>query len=669
MNDYEQITRTILGNIPSALAIAFYVAAYAACGLAALVFIRRFLQYRRAAPSSPDRTIGSTLPARVGEVIRYLTFHQELLRDRRAGIAHLLVFYGFFILFIGTCLVFLEHDTPLHFFYGRFYLISSLIVDLGGLVFIAGLLMFLGRRMGQRSGRILREWWVTSMVGLLLAIAVSGFLLEGARIAFEMPQFEKWSVVGYAVATAMQFAGVEGVRTLGLHRFFWATHAIFCVAFFALLPWKFFGHMVYGAVSWATRTNRPVSQLPVAPLETQPPGASHWKDLTWNDLVQTDACTTCGRCNEVCPALAAGKPLRPREVVLGLRSAMDQKAVASGLEGPSREADLSFWIADDTVWSCTTCGACNDVCPVGIEVFNKIVDLRRGRVEAGHVPDAAEELFESSADRANPFGRPADQRLEWAAGINLPLANEEEPLDLLYWVGCAGAFDPDGQVVARSMIKILNRLGISYRILGKRECCTGDPARRMGEEGLFRDLAARNIDTFDRFSVQRVLTSCPHCFNTFKNEYPSLGATFQVEHHSEFLSRMITEGKLRLPEKTSQSITFHDPCYLGRGNGLTGPPREVLGAVSTENLEMEQHGRSSFCCGAGGGAMWLDIAGKTRVENLRAQQAAETGASTLATACPFCKSMLQAGQQSLESAGKSMQGKDLAEVIVEAKGW
>ena len=222
-------------------------------GLPLSFFVRRFLQYRRAAPSSPDGTIGSTLPARVGEVIRYLTFHQELLRDRRAGIDHLLVFYGFFILFIGTCLVFLEHDTPLHFFYGRFYFISSLIVDLGGLAFIAGLLMFLGRRMGQRSGRILREWWVTSMVWLLLAIGVSGFLLEGARIAFEMPQFEKWSVAGYAVAAAMQFAGVEGVHTLGLHRFFWTTHAIFCVVFFALLPWKFFGHMVYGAVSWATR--------------------------------------------------------------------------------------------------------------------------------------------------------------------------------------------------------------------------------------------------------------------------------------------------------------------------------------------------------------------------------------------------------------------------------
>ena len=678
MTDPEQITRVIMDNVPAWLAVAFYTAAFAACGFAGLVFIRRFLQYRQGRPAAPERP-AKTFGNVAGNLIGYLLFHKELLRDRAAGIAHLLVFYGFLILFIGTCLVFLEHDTPLHFFYGPFYLVSSLIIDLGGVAFIVGLGIFVVRRLSERSGRVLREWWIPAMIGLLLVIGATGFLLEGARIAHRMPAHEKWSAVGYTVASAMRLVGVHGESALWLHRVLWPTHAVFCVLFFALLPWRFFGHMVYGAASWAIRNRRPLTELPILPLE-QSPGAATWRELSWRDLLQTDACTTCGRCNDSCPASAAGKPLRPRDVVLGLRSAMGPVSVSTVGDVSLDPTHLSHWIADDVLWSCTTCGACNDACPVGIDVFHKIVDVRRGRVESGQIPKAAETLFESSAERFNPFGKPQSHRLEWAAGIDLPVAREEEAIELLYWVGCAGAFDPDGQSVARSMIKILQQLEIPFRVLGKSECCTGDPARRMGEEGLFRQLAAMNIETFRRHSVKRILTACPHCLNTFKNEYPfladALDASVVVEHHSEFLARMIRERRIVLPEATGKTVTFHDPCYLGRGNGQTEAPRAVIGAVSSENREMPRHGSSSFCCGAGGGAMWLDVAGKTRVENIRAREAADTGAETLVTACPFCKGMLQAGKQSLEQEGgvvgsSSTLGdvQDLAELIVAAQGW
>jgi Fe-S oxidoreductase len=252
----------------------------------------------------------------------------------------------------------------------------------------------------------------------------------------------------------------------------------------------------------------------------------------------------------------------------------------------------------------------------------------------------------------------------------VPVAREGEAIELLYWVGCAGSFDPDGQAVSRAMVKILNHLGVKYRVLGRRERCSGDPARRMGEEGLFQELARDNIARFGSHHVQNILTQCPHCFNTFKNEYPELGATFRVEHHSEFLARMLHDGRLKLPRGGSdQSITFHDPCYLGRVNGQTQAPRVVLNVLpSTLLVEMPRSGENSFCCGAGGGSMWLDTKGAERVENLRAKEAAATGAATIATGCPFCKSMLKAGVQSLDPQAAVPQVRDLAELVIEAEG-
>ena len=255
--------------------------------------------------------------------------------------------------------------------------------------------------------------------------------------------------------------------------------------------------------------------------------------------------------------------------------------------------------------------------------------------------------------------------MDWAQGLGPKVARDGEAIELLYWVGCAGSFDPDAQSVSRAMIAILDHLNIPYRILGRRERCTGDPARRMGEEGLFEERARENIQLLAGHSVKKVLTHCPHCYNTFKNEYPELGGAFEVEHHSQFLDRLIASGKLSVTEGGSQPLTFHDPCYLGRGNGETEAPRRVIDAVAGgERREMEHHGRESFCCGAGGGAMWLDIQGKERVENLRVKEAAETGARTLVTGCPFCKVMLESGQQSLED-DQRLQVKDLAELVAE----
>jgi Fe-S oxidoreductase/nitrate reductase gamma subunit len=664
MNSNEEITRQILGNVPDVLQGAFYVAVFLACGLTVGLFLRRWRRFRHRQRAGTGLWQQRSLLAGVREVISYLTFHQQLLRDRYAGLAHLLMFYGFVVLFIGTCLVFLEHDTPLHFFYGTFYLVASLLIDLGGVAFLVGVGMFLGRRLRAHQARLLRAWWVAVLAWLLLAIGVTGFLLEAARIAEQMPAFERWSIVGYTLAMGLRTLGMQGEVALEWHRVLWSTHAALCIAFFALLPWKFFGHMIYGAVSWGTRRAGLPGQLRLPVLTEQAPGAVRVQDFPWYDLLQADACTTCGRCNAVCPAHAAGKTLRPREVVLGLRAACDTATATA-------QSDVAFTdhVPEAMLWSCTTCGACNEVCPVGIDILAKIVEGRRGLVESGSVPGAAVDVFESTALQFNPYGKTARDRLTWASGLDVPVAQADEPIALLYWIGCAGSFDPDGQAVSRAMLKILQHLGIQYHVLGPQECCTGDPARRLGEEGLFQLLARQNIACLQRHAVRRVLTHCPHCFNTFKNEYPALGAQFTVEHHSQFLARLIRQGKLRLPGGHAGMVTFHDPCYLGRGNGETAAPREVLGALRQVQLqEMPRNRTQSFCCGAGGGAMWLDLPGQVRIETLRAAEAAATGATTVATGCPFCKTMLEAGKQALTTGTAGLVVKDLAELVVEAEG-
>jgi Fe-S oxidoreductase len=276
------------------------------------------------------------------------------------------------------------------------------------------------------------------------------------------------------------------------------------------------------------------------------------------------------------------------------------------------------------------------------------------------------------ADPGNPYGKPQRDRLQWAQGLNVPLAQPGEEIDLLYWIGCAGSFSPEGQSISRAMVKILEHLGVNFRVLGVRERCTGDPARRMGEEGLFRECAAENLRTLFSHKVRRVLTHCPHCFNSFRNEYAPLAwqdVTWTTQHHSEFLADQIGAGKLRVSARLRDSVTFHDPCYLGRGNGVVSEPPPVLAGLDLPHVEMPRHGVESFCCGAGGGAMWLDVRGHVRIEDQRYAEAAETGASVVGTGCPSCKTMLSAARQS--AAGERPNAPrilDLAELVVQAEG-
>jgi Fe-S oxidoreductase len=338
---------------------------------------------------------------------------------------------------------------------------------------------------------------------------------------------------------------------------------------------------------------------------------------------------------------------------------------------PDPLGHVPLHLPDEVLWSCTTCTACNHACPVGIDVYDKLVELRRGTVELGDVPPAAETVFESVKEQSNPFGKSHADRMQWARGLDVPVARDDEPIDVLYWVGCSGSFSPEGQAVARSMVKILNHLGVNYRVLGTSERCTGDPVRRMGEEGLFRQCAAHNVHEFQSHGVTRVITHCPHCFNTIRNEYPALAqrqVTWITQHHSEFLAEQMAAGTLQASEQSTETVTFHDPCYLARGNGVVSEPRDVLSSLQLPMIEMERHGRESFCCGAGGGSMWLDVRGTDRIENQRYAEAVATGAAIIGTGCPFCKTMLSAARQSSNAAESAPRVLDIAELVALAEG-
>ncbi len=641
--------REILWNVSSLTMGTVYLLSFVCIGWIVAWLFRRSLLWQRG-----RTTVGQlSWSAGIQRLADYLLTHRVIARDRYAGVMHRLIFWGFVILVISTTLVGIQHHGHIVFLTGNFYLVFSLFSDLGGVAFIAGIAMALWRRRevgGQQ--RLLSSAATTAMLWCLLVLAVTGFVVEAARIAVDFPEFEHWSPVGFVLARGLQLFGITGETARKLHAGVWVLHAGVVMVFLAIVPLSLLKHILVGSYSVMRPAGRPgVLAAPAVPLTH----AADFDAFRQVDLMQADACLTCGLCTTVCPAEAAGKPLSPRSVVLGLRSHLDRPDVA-----------LTEQVADDALWSCTTCNACDTICPVNIHIVQKIVTLRRGRVAVGEIPGTAAEALESAAQKFNPYGRANSARMEWASGLNLPVAQPDEPVELLYWVGCGGAFDPAGQAVARSMVQILNHLQISYRVLGCRERCTGDPARRLGEEGLWSELAATNQATIASHGVKTILANCPHCFNSFKNEYPSVGPMPRVMHHTQWLEEKLQDGSLKTKTDVREKVTFHDPCYLSRANDETAAPRAVLDRIyDGSRVEMAAHGKQSFCCGGGGGQLWLDVRGRTRVETIRAEQVEQTESQTVATGCPFCRLMLEAGRANLAEGQGKWRVRDLAELVAE----
>jgi Fe-S oxidoreductase len=400
-------------------------------------------------------------------------------------------------------------------------------------------------------------------------------------------------------------------------------------------------------------------------------GASEINHFTWKALLDLDACTECGRCSDVCPATLTQKALSPMKVILDLRrylSDVGPSFLKSKNNGSPESAKMvGSVISEEELWGCTTCRACQEACPVYIEHIPTIVDMRRHLVlEESRFPTEVTPTFKNLETNGNPWGISREDREKWAEGLRAPKMREVgEEVDYLYWVGCAGAYDARNQQVARAMIEILNTAGVSYAILGKEETCNGDPARRIGNEYLFQILAEQNIEILNGYRFKKILTTCPHCFNTLSNEYRQFGGNYQVVHHTELLEEVIKNGSLKLNKNSEHAVTFHDSCYLGRHNDIYEAPREVLNAIPGIKLkEMPRNRSKGFCCGAGGGRMWMEEM-HPKVNHRRVDEAANLKSEIVSTSCPFCATMIADGINETKSQEK-MENKDVALLVLEA---
>ena len=668
-----EVGREVFGNIPAPIVALFYVTVAVFLGLTVYLFAQRARNWER---GTAERRAG-LLKKRVNALREGLAM-KTLLQDPAAGVPHAALYYGFVVLFLGTVTVELDHLLPnnLKFLEGGFYQGFSFVLDLFAVVFLVGLTWLGIRRYGIKPWRLRsktkpEDAWI---LVTLAAIGVTGIAVEAARIA-EMgrPAFEQWSFLGYGFSYLVW--GAES----GTHQVLWVGHVASFLAFLVVLPTTKLRHMVTSPANmYLSPRERPVGAMREMPnlmeaedIETV--GASLVAEFTWKQLLDTDAGTVCGRCTSVCPANTTGKPLDPREIVLKLGEVAAASAVTPLSPPVGVDAEITVGsesvferITSEELWACTTCRACDEICPVNIEIVDKILDMRRYlSLMESDFPSELGKAYVSMENSSNVYGMDQSKRGDWTDELGFSVKVLGDPgveAEYLYWVGCAGSFDDRNRKVTISTARLLDRAGVDFAILGPRELCTGDPARRTGNEYVFQGLALQNIETLNELGVTKIITQCPHCFNTLGNEYPQFGGEYEVIHHSDLLMHLVDEGKLT-PRSNGQTITFHDPCYLGRHNDVFVAPRSVLNSVGT-TVEMPRNGTNSFCCGAGGGRMWMEEQTGQKVNIERTREAVETGADVVATGCPFCYVMMDDGVKEL-GVDERVEVKDLAMLLAE----
>jgi Fe-S oxidoreductase len=710
----RSVTRQVFEGLSSAGEALFYILA----ALATLVFVLgialRLRKYLRGRAEDRYGSLSGFLGRAADGVWAAAVNRGVVKRDAFAGVFHAMIMWGFIVLFIGTAILTVDTDiVPViapdaHFFWGPFYVVYSLVLDVLGAAMLVGLVAMAWRRLRShkpqldytrvdigsattdRRGFVVGDW---VFLGWLFALGVSGFLVEAVRIvAHDYPWFEVFSPVGMVLGRALGALGLTAATAATLHLGLWWGHAIAALGFVAYIPFAKAIHMLTDGANLALRSPLAGRRLPVLP--SVPPGPSiaarlaapaaddghvglrDLADFSWKQLLDLDACTKCGRCHVACPAVASGAPLSPRDLILDLRQQADASwaVLAPGAErrsdrtygsldgtdgsgdgrvppGRLEVGDLEIGprpvnsgglvagglIGADTLWSCTTCLACVEACPVGIEHVPTIVGMRRSLVDQGIVEPGLQTAFTSLAKQGNSFGQSGRARARWTEGLATPITDaRSEEVDWLWFVGDFASFDVRVQEATRLVARVFQAAGLDFGILYEGERNAGNDVRRAGEEGLFEMLVEHNVGQLGRARFRRIVTTDPHTLNTLRHEYPSFGATYEVWHYSQLLSALFRDGELVTRRPIERWVTYHDPCYLARYSEVTAAPREVLRAIGAWLVEMPRNRSNTFCCGAGGGRVWMDDSGlRERPSEQRIREAARLEKATdFVTACP-----------------------------------
>lgn len=636
----------------------------------------------------PDQITLDKVPSRVATAVETLFTQGNILRNRtfssvfHTGIAYAFIFY-LIVNGVDTLEGYLPHDYHFWSDSGGIFGLYRLIADLLTIAGLSGMVYFLLRRFVANDEALRTRENVklnpkarsfdgirrdSLIVGIFMITHLGArWLGASALIAWHSDGFDPWQPFGSLLASVLpQGAAAEPLWHLG---WWFALGAI--VLFLPYFPRTKHAHLFMGPANFATRPDRgamgALNALNFDDEEQEKFGATYLSDLSQTQILDAFACIMCNRCQEACPAYNTGKELSPAAIEINKRYHIKENFLTLAAGGEDTVPLLDFALSESAMWACTSCGACNSVCPVGNEPLHDIMDMRRAAVlERDEYPHELQNAFQGMERRGNPWGA-TNSRMEWAEQLPfvVPTVDENPAFEYLFWVGCAGAFDPDAQRVARSVATILNAAGVSYAVLGEQETCTGDPARRAGNEYMFFEMANANIATFDKYgmSEKRIVTSCPHCMTAIGTEYKQLGGDYHVFHHTQMIADLVGKGRLNLNNEKLEHVTFHDPCFLGRHNGIYDDPRIALEQAGFTLLEMDKHGPNSFCCGAGGAQVWKEEEHSAEAVNeTRYDHAAETGASTVAVGCPFCAVMLNDAKGKRDN---SMEVKDVAQLIAE----